>query len=106
MTSADVWADIQSAHASEITSPSLATDGFIHCCTDAQLPAVVERFHHGRHDLVALYIEPQLLHAQVKWEAPAHPDGSPNTADEEVERYPHVYGPINLGAVVGARPLS
>lgn len=86
-----------------ITPASLASEGFVHCSTAAQLPDVLARFYPGRDDVWILEIDPAQLDAELRWEAPAHPDGSPNTDVEGHERFPHVYGPIPLAAVVGAR---
>jgi uncharacterized protein (DUF952 family) len=106
VTRADVWADVLASGATSVGAPRLASDGFVHCCTDAQLPAVLGRFHSDISNLVALVLETALLHPEVKWEPPLHPDGSPNTTDEDAMRFPHVYGPINVGAVVAVRELS
>jgi|GEM_PF-708725 len=69
---------------------TLATEGFIHCATPKQLPWVVETFYQGRTGLVVLRIEPGKLTSPLKWESP--PDSK--------EEYPHVYGPIDVRAVV------
>lgn len=51
---------------------------------------MLERYFAGRDDLVLLEIDPARLRAELKYE-PA-PDG---------ELFPHVYGPLNIDAVVG-----
>ena len=43
----------------------------------------------GRHDLVLLEIDPQLLNAEVRWEG----------------GFPHLYGPLDVAAVLSARRL-
>jgi len=87
--------------AGEVTAPSLETEGFIHCSTDALLPGVFERHYADRTGLIILHIDEELItDSEIRWEAPAHPDGSPNTTAEEAERYPHVYGTIPVTAVV------
>jgi uncharacterized protein (DUF952 family) len=35
----------------------------------------------------------------VKWEAPVHPEGKKTDAIAETEKFPHIYGKINLSAV-------
>jgi uncharacterized protein (DUF952 family) len=103
ISSAD-WAAAQSLGV--IAPPSLAEEGFVHCCTEAQLAGVLERYYAGRDDMLALTIDPTALgDADLKWEAPSHPDGSPNTEAEESQRYPHVYGPIPVAAVVSQHPV-
>ncbi|MFE9019688.1 DUF952 domain-containing protein [Streptomyces sp. NPDC007808] len=72
---------------------TLQEEGFIHCSTRAQLPAVAG-FLYGSYDgsdeLVVLVVDPGRLDVPVKYEAP-QPGG---------EKFPHVYGPIPVGAVV------
>lgn len=77
-------------------SDDLATEGFIHCLTAEQLPYVVGKFYAGRTGLVVLRIDPEKLASPVKWENP----------HETWKRFPHVYGPINPGAVVEVVPLE
>jgi len=99
------WKAAQAA--GEVTSESLPIEGFVHCCTQQQLLGVVERYYADRTDLLVLSIDPELLgDVELKWEAPAHLDGSPNTEAEEAQRYPHVYGPIPVTAVVDQHPIA
>src|SRR5215208_1033212 len=77
---------------------SLETEGFIHCSTETQVVPVAEKYYQGQHDLFLLVIEPSLLSSDLKWEAPS--DGAPPPGVAEGELFPHVYGPINLEAVV------
>ncbi len=76
---------------------SLAEVGFVHLATSAQWAGVLERFyadHEG--DLVLLTVDPRLLGAPLRWEAP---DAG------GAERFPHLYGPLEVEAVVAERPL-
>lgn len=87
--------------------PSLELEGFVHCCTDDQLDGVLRRFWPDRTDAVVLRLEVSALPAdQLRWEAPAHPDGSPATEEEAGHRFPHLYGPVPTAAVVSVRPLD
>ncbi|NMC30688.1 MAG: DUF952 domain-containing protein [Pelolinea sp.] len=70
---------------------SLKTDGFIHCCKKGQTQGVLKEWFRGESDLVLLEIDPTLLSAEVKYED-SHGTG---------ELFPHIYGPLNLDAVVG-----
>lgn len=81
-------------------TPSLQTEGFIHCSSREQIIKVANAFYRDLPDLVLLCIETDYLEADLKWEDPAHPnpDAPPPTADSE--KFPHVYGEINLNAVV------
>ena len=79
---------------------SLATEGFVHCTGDVDtLLGVANRFYRSADgEMSVLVIDPELVGAPVRWEAPAHPDGRPPSDDEP--RFPHVYGPIPHASVV------
>jgi uncharacterized protein (DUF952 family) len=70
--------------------PSLETDGFIHCCEDEQVDGVLERYYAGKKDLVKLVVDSKKLIPVLKYEL----------APSVNEHFPHVYGPINLEAVL------
>ena len=77
---------------------SLAQVGFVHLATDEQWPGVLERYYTGHEGaLVLLTVDPRRLTPPLRWEAP--PTGSG-------ELFPHLYGPLDLDAVVEARPLT
>jgi uncharacterized protein len=80
---------------------SLEAEGFVHCTDDiATLLGVANRFYRSvAGDVLVLELDVAALGALVLWEAPAHIDGSAATDSEP--RFPHVYGPIPLAAVVG-----
>ena len=80
------------------TAESLHTEGFIHCSTLAQVLPVAENFYKGQSDLVLLLIEPTLLTSTLNWEAPS--GGTPPPGVPLGDKFPHIYGPINLDAVV------
>jgi uncharacterized protein (DUF952 family) len=74
---------------------SLASEGFIHCSTATQTPDTANRFFQGQQDLVLLVIDQGRVAAACQWETPA------NSNDERRgELFPHVYGPLNLDAVI------
>jgi uncharacterized protein (DUF952 family) len=66
---------------------SLAEVGFIHCSRPEQVAGVANRYYVGYTDLVLLWIDPDRLQAELRWEA----------ADKDL--YPHIYGSLNLNAV-------
>lgn len=101
-------ADLATADATGVIAPdSLRTEGFVHCCTDQQVTGVISRFYAGRSDLWVLTLDAEALgDAELRWEAPAHPDGSPNNEAEAADRFPHVYGPIATDAVVDRRRIT
>lgn len=78
--------------------PSLAQEGFIHLSTRSQVCGVADRFYQNQGDLILLAIDPHHLHSEIRWEAPAHPDGSPPEADAPL--FPHLYGSLNWDAVI------
>lgn len=76
---------------------SLSTEGFIHCSKPSQIVDVANSFYHGQHGLVLLVIDPGKLEAELKWEPPAEPEPAHARASD---LFPHIYGPLNLDAVV------
>jgi len=74
---------------------TLATEGFIHCTGDPELLArVANLFYRSQSDdFVILCIDETRVQSEIKWEA----------ADGEL--FPHIYGPLNLDAVVGVEPF-
>ena len=72
---------------------TLAEVGFIHCSTSAQVQGVADRVYRGRANLVLLSIEIGRLSSPVRFD----PVGN--------ETYPHIYGPLNLDAVVQVTSL-
>jgi uncharacterized protein (DUF952 family) len=86
--------------------PSLATEGFVHCTGDDELMlTVANRFYVDEPGgVVVVSLDDDRLTSDVRWEPAAHPDGQPASDDEP--RFPHVYGPIDRGAVVDVRRLQ
>lgn len=82
----------------EYIADSLQSEGFIHCSTLAQVLSVAEKFYKGQSGLVLLMIEPTLLTSTLNWEAPS--GGTPPPGVPAGDQFPHIYGPINLDAVV------
>jgi uncharacterized protein (DUF952 family) len=80
------------------SAPSLEREGFIHCSevTVQQLLAVANAHFAGQADLVLLLIDPARLAAELRY--------------EEFESsglfFPHLFGPLNLGAVVRVAPFA
>lgn len=70
--------------------PTLRSEGFIHCSQDHQVAGVLVRYFAGETDLIKLVIDTDKLTSKFVF------DWSPSTADT----YPHVYGPINIEAVI------
>lgn len=72
---------------------SLDAEGFIHLSAPRQVHLPANRLFAGRDDVVLLWLDPDLLDAPVAWEP-----GVP--ADPESMRFPHLYGPLPMRAVV------
>jgi glutathione S-transferase len=69
--------------------------GFIHCSRRGQVAAVANARYRGSPRLVLLVIDPDAVRAEIR--------------DEDLEGtgevFPHVYGPLNVDAVVEVRPF-
>jgi len=77
---------------------SFEAEGFIHCSAAAQVVATADRLFRGEADLVLLAIDEGRLEAELKYEA-----GVP---DRTTELFPHVYGRLNVDAVVRVEKLA
>jgi anti-anti-sigma factor len=73
---------------------SLDQVGFVHCSYRDQIEAVADRIYGDVDDLVLLQIDATRVTATIVDEP-----GEPSST----ERFPHVYGPIDVDAVVEAR---
>ena len=75
---------------------TLAEQGFIHASTVGQVALVANAFYRGAPDLLLLVIDTGLVGPEIRYE---HVSG-------QADPYPHIYGPLNLGAVLEARPFA
>jgi len=82
----DVW---ETFHDVCYEAESLATEGFIHCSFADQLDAVLKRYYADAKAVTILEIDTSKLDSKLVVE--------PSTGGEN---YPHVYGPINIEAVM------
>lgn len=80
--------------ATSYSTPSLATEGFIHACTAEQVNYVVARFYANEPELTLLFIDPELVKAEVKYES---------ASDEQYGNFPHIFGELNTSAIVAQR---
>lgn len=76
-------------------SASLKEEGFIHCSEKEQVAYIQQRFFKDQSSLVLLEIDTTQLDSQLIFE------WSPSLE----QTFPHVYGHINLSAVVGVEAL-
>ncbi len=82
----DVW---EMFHGDRYEAESLGTEGFIHCSFADQLDAVLKRYYADAKAVTILEIDTSKLDSKLVVE--------PSTGGEN---YPHVYGPINIEAVM------
>ena len=97
ITTAAAWADAQLLD--EYSVFSLISEGFIHLSTAEQSLGSALRYYDDVAGLVLLQVDETRCVAEVRWEPPAHDPMSD-------ARFPHLYGPLNLDAVLDARPLT
>lgn len=91
IASAEAWAASQAS--GEYRGDTLATEGFIHCSRAEQVAAVANAFYAGHTDLMLLHIDRARVASELRDEP----------SDGDV--YPHIYGELNLDAVVDAMPF-
>ena len=72
-------------------APSLLSEGFIHASKKEQVEGVIKRYYENEKDLLVLHIDEGKLQAVHIFER----------ATSVNEEFPHIYGRINLDAVVG-----
>jgi len=101
ITSRAAWLAAQQR--GEYIAPSLESEGFIHCSTETQALHVANAFYRGQKGLVLLKLDESRIKSQVKWEAPAGPPAPGISASDS---FPHIYGPINLEAVISTRDFE
>ena len=80
------------------TAPSLASEGFIHASTREQVVDTAGRYYQGVSGLVLLVIDTERLQPELRFD--------PVTLASGPTKFPHLYGPLNLNAVVDARPFE
>ena len=72
---------------------SLESEGFIHCSDEPQVVRSLNRFYKNIPEVRLLLIDPSCLRSRLEYE-PAHG-----------ELFPHIYGPLNVDAVVAVETL-
>ena len=93
ITTASAWDAARAA--GEYRAPSLESEGFVHCSLPTQVTHVADWFYRDVADLVLLCIDPNRLTSPLRWEP---------SADSFAGDFPHVYGPIDVAAVVEVVP--
>tara|TARA_B100001094_G_C18118013_1_gene765170 strand:- start:1102 stop:1419 length:318 start_codon:yes stop_codon:yes gene_type:complete len=90
------WLEASEGEGEDYEASSLVTEGFIHCSYSEQVIGTWNKVFDRRSGLWLLHINPALIEARI--------------IDEDLyqmgEKFPHVYGPIPLRAVVKACPIE
>ena len=68
---------------------TLDSQGFIHCSTSKQIVKVANALFRGQKGLLLLYIAKRKVQSEIRYES---------AGSEEL--YPHIYGPLNIDAVI------
>jgi uncharacterized protein (DUF952 family) len=91
----DAWEAAQGAgeYCISTRGKTLSEVGFIHCSHRDQVEGVAKAAYGGAGPLVLLTIDPGLVTAAIKEESAGG-----------TETFPHIYGPLPLGAVVAVTP--
>jgi uncharacterized protein (DUF952 family) len=92
VTTPAAWAEAR--RTGFVRPPSLESEGFAHCSIRSQLPDTLARHFPGADPLVGLVLDAAAVAPWLRWE-----ESRPG------ERFPHVYAPIPVGAVLSVEPL-
>ena len=82
----------ESFRGSAYETENLDAEGFIHCSFAEQINEVLKRYYSDAKRVMIIEIDPSKLRSKLVVES--------STGGEN---YPHVYGPINIDAVVGVQ---
>lgn len=95
---ADEWRAAKACGEYRRSTRGLALEqvGFIHASGADQVEATFRRFYADAEAVVLLTLDPARLIAPLRWEAAPGSD----------ERFPHLYGPLPIGAVLLAQPFG
>jgi uncharacterized protein (DUF952 family) len=98
ITTAGDWqqAKAHGAYTGSTRGRTLQEEGFIHASTAEQVDGVANAFYTGERDLIVLVIDEQRVHPEVIYEVVIGSE----------KPFPHIYGPLNVDAVVGTVALT
>ncbi|PJF44783.1 MAG: DUF952 domain-containing protein [Phototrophicales bacterium] len=97
VTTTSAWQAAQQA--GQYVHESLQHEGFIHCSTREQIGTVLNHFYHGQEGLLLLVIDDTRLVSPLQYDENIAPNGT-------LDHFPHLYGPLNLDAVIEQIPLA
>lgn len=75
------------------TPASLVAEGFIHASYASQIVVVAKSFSSGHVMLMLLCIDSEKVTSPVR-------DEAVRPSDAKEDRFPHIYGPLNIDAIV------
>lgn len=73
---------------------SIEAEGFIHAAPKSQLTRIANKYYKETINPLILVVDKSKITAQVKWE--------PATGG----LYPHIYGPLNVDAIIASQPID
>lgn len=88
----------QALEVGQYTAASLNHEGFIHASNREQVTDTANLYYRGQTGLVLLEIDPSRLAAELRYEQ--------GTGHTEPQLFPHLYGPLNLDAVMQVLPFD
>lgn len=92
ITRASDW--LSQADSPVYEAASLQTEGFIHLSTAGQVAGVLTRYYQQVPDLLLLHVDAERLTSELRYDV---------STDNEL--FPHLYGPLNKGAVMRVEAL-
>ena len=84
----------QAKTAGVLVRDSLQSEGFIHASPKSQLTRLAKKNHKNTQQPLILSVDKKLVKAEIKWE--------PATGG----LYPHIYGAMNMDAVVNVKAIT
>jgi len=90
----ETWQKVKNQY--EYSGDSLIEQGFIHCCLPEQVDFVLNQWFPDREDMLLLEIDSDKLKTPIVFE----------NLDGGEENFPHIYGPLNMEAVIAWYPSN
>jgi len=84
----------QAQKSGELVRDSLTEEGFIHASPKHQLTRIANKYYTQTPEPLVMVVDKSLITNEVKWE--------PATGG----LYPHIYGPLNMNAVLRTVPIA
>ena len=75
---------------------SLDTNGFIHCSSGRDIESITNSLYKGEDGVLLIIINTTLVEPEIRYE---------NSGNSNI-KYPHIYGPLNMDAVIDKIELA